>query len=99
VNNVQGTKLRTIVPLCSLNMIVQLTYTLDAIIPKTGGSLEMLFILAVYWSLGAGLLEESQEKFDYYCRELSEFPQVVDKTERLAKLGTHFFIKCYKIAI
>lgn len=46
----------------------------------------MFFLVAIYWSLGAGLLEESREIFDNYCRELSTLTQCSDK-EHYAKNG------------
>jgi dynein heavy chain len=88
MNDVQGHKLKLIVPMTNLNMVTQLSYTLQAMLPeKTGGDMEMFFLVAIYWSLGAGLLEESRETFDGYVRELSGLAQIEDQGKVTAKIG------------
>lgn len=80
MNDVQGAKLKTIIPQTNLNMVSQLAYTLTSILPNDkSGDVEMFFIVALYWSLGAVLLEESREVFDSYLRELSAVQQIPDK--------------------
>jgi len=92
MNGVQGKKLKLVIPMTHLNMVMQLAYTLQAILPeKTAGDMEMYFLVAIYWSLGAGLLEDSRETFDAYVRELSGLTQVMDNNGVIAKVGMKSF--------
>jgi hypothetical protein len=69
MNDVQGHKLKLVVPMTNPNMVTPLSYTLQAMLPeKTGGYMEMLFLVVIYSSLAAGVLEESRETFDGYVR-------------------------------
>lgn len=63
-----------------ISQVTQLTYMLDAMLAgnKTSSDLEMVFVVALYWSLGAALMDDSREKFDAYLRELSNLPQIND---------------------
>eukprot|EP00118_Oscarella_pearsei_P005341 m.24505 g.24505 ORF g.24505 m.24505 type:complete len:2538 (+) comp28630_c0_seq1:2-7615(+) len=82
-----GERLRTIVPLTNLNMTTQLSYMLDSLVPCGGeatiGSVvvEAFFIQALYWSLGAGLLEDGRVKFDALVKRLSALPQNSDSNQ------------------
>ena len=81
-------KLQTITPVTNLNMVTQLSHLLDALLPEIdekafendeglGISLEELeayFLQALYWSVGAVLLEEGRVKFDIMCKRLSNLP-------------------------
>ena len=50
-----------------------LTALLDKDYSDVAGILENLFIMAMYWSLGATLLEEGRERFDHYIRRAANF--------------------------
>ena len=47
--------------------------------------LEAYFIQAMYWSLGATLIEESREKFDNYIKYCTSFPAASEGND--AKVG------------
>lgn len=88
----QGEKLRSILPLTNLNLITQLCYMLDALLPTpkpsagaSGGGggfglgpalLECYYLTALYWSLGASLVEESRVKFDILVKKLANLTEV-----------------------
>ncbi|EDV22455.1 uncharacterized protein TRIADDRAFT_50643 [Trichoplax adhaerens] len=74
----QQKRLKTIIPLTTLNFVHQLTVLLDALLPLPETNtildsrvLESLFINSLVWSLGAGLEEDSREKFDQYVKYIS----------------------------
>ncbi len=61
---------------------------LDTLLVKEtfdGPSLEAYFVQAVYWSLGATLVEESKDKFDYYIKYCASMPTAPESAE--AKAG------------
>jgi len=50
---------------------------LDSLLVKEYTSsdvIEALFLQALYWSLGAGLLEDGRVKFDNYVKYLASMP-------------------------
>ena len=81
-------KLQTITPVTNLNMVTQLSNLLDALLPEidekafendeglgiSSEELEAYFLQALYWSVGAVLLEEGRVKFDLMCKRLSNLP-------------------------
>lgn len=80
-----GEKLRMIIPLTDLNMVTQLTFMLDALLPGSDTTvgptlLECFFLQALTWSLGAALLEDGRVKFDSLVKRLSGMTQNVDDT-------------------
>ncbi|KAG9262045.1 dynein heavy chain 10, axonemal [Astyanax mexicanus] len=78
----QGEKLKTIVPQTDLNMVVQLSMMLDALLEPedlSSEELECFFIEALYCSLGAALLETGRKKFDDLVKKLSCLVSVQDE--------------------
>ncbi|XP_030648846.1 dynein heavy chain 10, axonemal [Chanos chanos] len=74
VDGRQGDKLKTIVPQTDLNMVVQLSMMLDALLEGEGlntQELECVFLEALYCSLGATLLDKGRQKFDDLIKKLS----------------------------
>ncbi|ESN96268.1 hypothetical protein HELRODRAFT_67881 [Helobdella robusta] len=74
MGNVRKDPLKTIIPLTNLNLVRQLTHMLDALIEYEDidfDVLECLFVEALYWSLGAGLLENSRAQFDTYVKQIT----------------------------
>ncbi|KAI4888942.1 hypothetical protein NFI96_027441 [Prochilodus magdalenae] len=74
VDGKQGERLKTIVPQTDLNMVVQLSTMLDALLESeelSSEELECLFIEALYCSLGGALLENGRRKFDEFIKKLS----------------------------
>ncbi|OAF67720.1 1-alpha DHC [Intoshia linei] len=72
--------LKCIIPLTNLNLITQLTNVLDCLLNGnrsnvTNDSLEMTFIYALYWSLGASLITESQGSFDSHLKLLASMTE------------------------
>ncbi|KAI5616269.1 dynein heavy chain 10, axonemal [Silurus asotus] len=89
VDGKQGEKLKTIVPQTDLNMVVQLSMMMDALLEPTEISseeLESFFIEALYCSLGASLLESGRGKFDDFIKSLSGLTSVHDE-KKLAGPG------------
>ncbi|XP_071619148.1 dynein axonemal heavy chain 10 isoform X2 [Heliangelus exortis] len=89
VNGRQEAKLKTIVPQTNLNMVVQLTVMLDALIlaqPDDLDILECFFLEALYSSLGATLLDAERIKFDETVKRISCMSTVQDDNI-LAKPG------------
>ncbi|ELU10552.1 hypothetical protein CAPTEDRAFT_221643 [Capitella teleta] len=85
----QGNRLRTIVPLTNLNLVTQLANMLDSLLVKEVVEFEVLeafFLQAMYWSLGAGLIEEARIKFDTYVKYLGSL-STVDTDNPPAKAG------------
>ncbi|KAE8635010.1 hypothetical protein XENTR_v10002490 [Xenopus tropicalis] len=79
----QGEKLKTIVPQTDLNMVTQLSTMLDALLEKEvddADVLECYFIEAMYWSLGATLLETGRIKFDEYIKRLASMSAAYDES-------------------
>lgn len=86
----QGEKMRTIVPLTNLNMVKQLSKMLDALVTKEvseADELECYFLEALYWSIGAGLLEDGRIKFDSQVKNLASLTQVKDEDKTFAGMG------------
>ena len=87
-------KLKTIILQTSLNMVTQLGYMLDSILmpyenakePFDDMMLECIFLEAMYWSLGAALLEDGKIKFDKQIKYWSAMAAVEDK-DNFAKVG------------
>ncbi|XP_066511362.1 dynein axonemal heavy chain 10-like isoform X1 [Hoplias malabaricus] len=82
VDGVQGERLKTIVPQTDLNMVVQLSTMLDALLEPeelSSEELECFFIEALYCSLGATLLESGRKKFDDFIKKLSSLSIVHDE--------------------
>uniref|UniRef100_A0A1X7UR28 AAA+ ATPase domain-containing protein n=1 Tax=Amphimedon queenslandica TaxID=400682 RepID=A0A1X7UR28_AMPQE len=86
----QGEKLKTILAVTNLNLVAQLCYMLDALLPRDSGlslgigadTIQCYFLTALYWSLGAPLIEESRIKFDTYIKKLSNLPEVGGEDQR-----------------
>ncbi|CAH3028713.1 unnamed protein product, partial [Porites evermanni] len=77
-----GKKLKTIIPLTNLNMVVQLSQMLDALLPPAESAnflgsetTEAIFISALTWSLGGGLLENGRTVFDGFVKRIATLPQ------------------------
>ncbi|XP_065190514.1 dynein axonemal heavy chain 10-like [Sycon ciliatum] len=75
-------KLKTIIPLTNLNMVCQLCKMLDSLLPAADSGnvygtavLESIFLSALYWSVGAGLVEESRDKFDAFIKRIAHLPE------------------------
>ncbi|XP_053336632.1 dynein axonemal heavy chain 10 [Clarias gariepinus] len=83
VDGRQGEKMKTIVPQTDLNMVVQLSTVLDALLELEEYSfdeLESFFLEALYCSLGATLLESGRKKFDDFIKRLSNLTSVHTET-------------------
>lgn len=54
--------------------------------------LESFFIVSVYWSLGATLIEDSRVKFDAYMKKLAGLPEVAGEkaTVGAGEIPTHY---------
>ncbi|KAM5237710.1 dynein axonemal heavy chain 10 [Ctenodactylus gundi] len=79
VDGKPGEKLKTIVPQTDLNMVSQLTKMLDALLENETEDpdlLECYFLEALYFSLGASLLEAGRVKFDECVKRLSSLSTV-----------------------
>ncbi|CAH1801914.1 unnamed protein product [Owenia fusiformis] len=83
VDGKQQEKLKTIVPLTNLNMVTQLAMMLDSLLVKDVGEefdlMEAYFLQCLYWSLGAGLLEDGRIKFDNYVKYIASMTMVDDE--------------------
>ncbi|XP_031362138.1 dynein axonemal heavy chain 10 [Lonchura striata] len=88
VDGKQERKLKTIIPQTDLNMIVQLTVMLDALLvqPENPDVLECFFLEALYCSLGASLLDAGRIKFDENVKRISCMT-IVQGEDVLAKPG------------
>ncbi|XP_021370512.1 dynein heavy chain 10, axonemal-like isoform X1 [Mizuhopecten yessoensis] len=85
-----GDKMKTIIPLTNLNLVTQLSNMLDALLVKENlesDELEAYFLQALYWSIGAALLEDGRIKFDAQVKNLASLTQVVDEGKTQAGLG------------
>ncbi|XP_022239390.1 dynein heavy chain 10, axonemal-like [Limulus polyphemus] len=70
--------------------VSQLCYMLDACLPHDCMSstvLECYFLQALYWSLGATLLEDGREKLDAHVKEICGLLSVSDTPEKPARAG------------
>lgn len=77
-----GKKLKTIIPQTNLNMVVQLSEMLDALLPPAESAhylgsetTEAVFLSALTWSLGGGLLEDGRIVFDGFLKRIASLPQ------------------------
>ncbi|XP_041266334.1 dynein heavy chain 10, axonemal [Onychostruthus taczanowskii] len=88
VDGKQERKLKTIIPQTDLNMTVQLTVMLDALLeqPENPDVLECIFLEALYCSLGASLLDAGRIKFDENVKRISCMT-IVQGEDVLAKPG------------
>ncbi|NXD07257.1 DYH10 protein, partial [Nothocercus nigrocapillus] len=89
VDGRQGGRLKTVVPQTDLNMVVQLTMMLEALIVTQYDEpdvLECFFLEALYCSLGAALLDTGRIKFDETVKRISSMSTVHDDNI-LAKPG------------
>uniref|UniRef100_A0A8C9QJ13 Dynein axonemal heavy chain 10 n=1 Tax=Spermophilus dauricus TaxID=99837 RepID=A0A8C9QJ13_SPEDA len=89
VDGRQGEKLKTIVPQTDLNMVTQLAKMLDALLEgeiEDPDLLECFFLEALYFSLGASLLEDGRIKFDESVKRIASLP-TADTEEVWAKPG------------
>ncbi|KAM9259890.1 dynein axonemal heavy chain 10 [Cariama cristata] len=89
VDGRHGERLKTIVPQTDLNMVVQLTVMLEALVvvqPDDPDVLECFFLEALYSSLGAALLDAGRMKFDENVKRISCMSTVHDDNI-LAKPG------------
>ncbi|XP_010134250.1 PREDICTED: dynein heavy chain 10, axonemal, partial [Buceros rhinoceros silvestris] len=89
VDGKQGEKLKTIVPQTDLNMVVQLTVMLEALVVvrcEDPDVLECFFLEALYSSLGAALCDAGRIKFDENVKRISCMSTVHDDNI-LAKPG------------
>jgi dynein heavy chain len=93
VDGKQGEKLKMIVFQSSLNMVAQLGYMLQSLLLPYENSkeamddtlIECVFLQALYWSLGAPLIEESRLTFDKQIKYWSAMPSIEEKD--FAKVG------------
>ncbi|PNF33091.1 Dynein heavy chain 10, axonemal [Cryptotermes secundus] len=91
----QATPLKTVIPQRGLNMIMQLCFMIDVLIPAredpskqvTGELLECLFLQALYCSLGASLETEGRSQFDIYTKKLCGMPKFEDTLDNKATVG------------
>lgn len=77
-------------PVLPLHQVTQLANMLDSLLVKELGEadeLEALFIQALTWSIGAGLLEDGRIKFDAQLKALAAMQNVNDDDKNLAGLG------------
>ncbi|XP_040439457.1 dynein heavy chain 10, axonemal [Falco naumanni] len=89
VDGRHGERLKTIVPQTDLNMVVQLTVMLEALVvvqPDDPDVLECFFLEALYSSLGAALVDAGRIKFDENVKRISCMSTVHDDNI-LAKPG------------
>ncbi|KAM6051570.1 dynein axonemal heavy chain 10-like [Theristicus caerulescens] len=89
VDGRHGERLKTIVPQTDLNMVVQLTVMLEALVVVQCDDpdvLECFFLEALYSSLGAALLDAGRIKFDENVKRISCMSTVHDDNI-LAKPG------------
>ncbi|NXX13493.1 DYH10 protein, partial [Podargus strigoides] len=89
VDGKQGERLKTIIPQTDLNMVMQLTVMLEALVvaqPDDPDVLECFFLEALYSSLGAALLDTERIKFDESVKRISCMSTVNDDNI-LAKPG------------
>lgn len=87
-------RIRTIIPYTDMNMVVQLCTVLDAIFLSEKmdqenfdeREIECLFIFALYWSIGATIVDDDRERFDAFVkRVLDSYLTGVDNGEKLER--------------
>ena len=92
----QGEKVKTIVPLTNLNMVTQLGYMLNVLLGEKEieefNVMEAFFLQAMYWSIGAGLLEDGRVKFDNYIKYVASMVTKNGSERDLAGAGTVLYI-------
>lgn len=59
------------------------------------GNLENYFLLSLYWSLGASLVQESREKFDKYVRRTACFTEAPES--RHPGIGESAYLHAHSI--
>ncbi|CAM4852615.1 unnamed protein product [Rotaria socialis] len=100
IDGKQGDRLKQIIPLTNLNMTSQLCYMLESLLQPYENISDPLediiyscyFIQALYWSLGAGLTEQSRVIFDAqvkYIASMSLVDEGSDGTAKYDELPTH----------
>ncbi|XP_014779882.1 dynein axonemal heavy chain 10 isoform X2 [Octopus bimaculoides] len=70
-------KLKTILPQTNLNMVKQLTKMLDALTTEeilNTDVLEAQFLLALYWSIGACIVDDHRSRFDDFVKGVASLP-------------------------
>lgn len=70
--------------------MTQLSKLLDSLVEKEVTEFEVMeayFLQALYWSLGAGLMEEGRVKFDTYLKNLASLTAKDDTEKDLAMAG------------
>ncbi|XP_071826175.1 dynein axonemal heavy chain 10-like isoform X2 [Apostichopus japonicus] len=85
VDGKQGEKMKTIVPQTALNLVVQLSRMLEALLNKENldiSLLECFFLESLYCSIGASLLDDGRVKFDDYIKSVACMPLVTDENQR-----------------
>lgn len=87
--NHQGTPLQTVIYQTDLNMVRQLCYVLDAILPisETEYPIDIIecgFVQSLYCSLGATLLDKSRILFDDFVKKLMGMMNVEDTIDKPA---------------
>jgi dynein heavy chain len=95
VDGKQGDRLKGIINITNLNMVVQLSFMLESLLmplennkePTNEMVLECIFVQALYWSMGASLVEDSRIKFDKQLKYWSTMQTIDDKENHFAKAG------------
>ncbi|KAK3083644.1 hypothetical protein FSP39_000711 [Pinctada imbricata] len=90
VDGRQGDKMKTIVPQTNLNMVTQLAAMLDSLLVRENlepDEIEAYFLQALYWSIGAGLLEDGRVKFDSQIKSISAMQSANDDEKNFAPAG------------
>ena len=75
--------------------VTQLANMLHAMLTKElaeADELEAVFLQALTWSIGAGLLEDGRIKFDAQLKALAAMSIIQDDEKHFAGLGIHIFI-------
>ncbi|XP_059059014.1 dynein axonemal heavy chain 10 [Achroia grisella] len=88
----QQTPLKTIVPQTPLNLVVQLCYMISGLMPNKEDSneeidssvVECVFMVSMYNSLGASIIDEGRFDFDNYIKKACPMMLVEDNPEKKA---------------
>ncbi|XP_045502201.1 dynein axonemal heavy chain 10 [Colias croceus] len=88
----QQTPLKTIVPQTPLNLVVQLCYMISGLLPNREDSneeidrtvVECVFMISMYNSLGAAIVDNGRMDFDNYVKKACPMMLVEDTTEKKA---------------